>query len=175
MTSDEDTLLKYTLFCKALDHTPGLITINLRIPSEYSAALILKMYQSGIICTRDNCISNGTVLVISDPLPKLFHFQIFGDVYPVELSSFRNLTTLHIEEIDTLDGLQAMIECLTDKFPTSASMTNTSLINLTIGLSFDIPTEIIWCLQEIGKMLAIEYLSIFSDNINALVSYLCSS
>jgi len=72
----------------ALGHTPGLITLKLRIPSEYGAALFLKMYQSGIIWSRENCVSNGTVLVISDPLSNLSHLQIFGDVYLVELASF---------------------------------------------------------------------------------------
>lgn len=159
----------------ALAHTPNLVTLNFTVPSEYGAALVSKMHRRGIICNRGDFVRKETVLVISDPLPNLAHLRISGDTYLVELATFRKLTTLQIEDVDTLDGFQIMIECLTDEFPVNISSTNASLINLTLGLSSDNPIEITECLHAIGKMLSLEYLSIYTNDVNALVSYLFSS
>jgi hypothetical protein len=168
-TSYEDPSLQYQLLCLALAHTRQLISLHLDIPLIYSSLLVEKMYRSTISRSVYDYIDNGSVPLVSDPLPNLAQLSISGDINFIQLASFRTITALQIGTIDTVGDVQTLLECLTDYRTTHF---NTSLIDLSLFLSFDNTIETIQTFHEMGKtMRAVEYLRIYNHNINALVSY----
>lgn len=167
VTSYEDVSLRYRGFCNALAHTPQLISLYLNIPFDVSSLLVEMMFHRSII--RFAYHYKGNVAVIPDPLPNLTQLRISGDLSFIQLAGFRTITTLRIETIETLHDIQYMLISLTDD---GSHQANTSLVDLSLSLSSDNTIEIIKSLYEIGKtMRAVKYLSIYSHNINALVSH----
>jgi hypothetical protein len=168
VTSYEGVSFQYQGFCTALAHTPQLTILYIDIPFIYSSLLVEVMYLRSII--RSVYDYNGSVAAIPDPLPNLVQLHISGDLSFIELASFRAITNLRIETIDSLHDVQTMLECLTDN---GSNLANTSLVDLSLTLSSNNAIEIVQSLHEIGRtMRSVKYLSIYNHNINALVSYL---